>query len=103
MKESDGSDESKMDRMILLLEMLGNRLDKIKTERSVGYPVPPPPARKGSVLAGPSNQGQGLTMSSLDAKPMQHHESGMMISFVHAMQQNALDGLNRVRFRQQGI
>ena len=98
MEESDGSDESKMVRMMLLLETLGNRLDKIENERSVGSPVPPPPARTGSVFAGPRKQGKVLTMSSLDAKPMQHRDSGMKRSFVHAMQKNALDGHNRVRF-----
>ncbi|CCI10740.1 unnamed protein product [Albugo candida] len=98
MEESDGSDESKMDRMMLLLEKLGIRLDKIETERSVGSPVPVPPMRAESLFAGPRNQGHGLTMSSPDAKPMQHRGSGMVRSFVHAMQHNAIDGLKRVRF-----
>ena len=83
---------------MMLLETLGNPLDKIETERSVGSPVPAPPAQAESLFAGPHNQGQDLTMSSLDAKPMQHRGSGMRKSFVHAMQHNALDGLNRVRF-----
>ncbi|CCI10095.1 unnamed protein product [Albugo candida] len=60
MEESDGSDESKMDRMMMLLMTLGNRLDKIETERSVGSPVSAPPARAESLFAGPRNQGQAI-------------------------------------------
>lgn len=87
---------------MLLLKILGNRLDKIEkieTARSVGSPVPPPPAQTESVFTGPNNQVvQGLTMSSLDAKPIQHREGGMRRSLVHGMQRDALDGLKYARF-----
>nr|CCA18060.1 AlNc14C44G3619 [Albugo laibachii Nc14] len=63
-EESDGADESKMDQMTMLLEMLENRLDKIETERSVGSPIPEPPAQGESVFTGENEQGQGLIMTS---------------------------------------
>nr|CCA26923.1 conserved hypothetical protein [Albugo laibachii Nc14] len=37
-------------------------------------------------------------MSSLDARPVQHQVNGMRRSFVHAMQNDALDGINHIKF-----
>nr|CCA27391.1 AlNc14C521G12036 [Albugo laibachii Nc14] len=97
-EESDRADESKMDRMMMLLEMLGNRVDKIETERSAGSPTAEPPVQVESVFTGHINQGQGLTMPSLAARPVQHQGSGIRRSFFHAMQNDVLDGLNHIKF-----
>ena len=51
-----------------------------------------------SVFGGWINEVQGLTMSSLDARPMQQRGNRMRQSFVQAMQNVALEGHNRVRF-----
>lgn len=66
MKESDEADESKLDRMMELVKTLGIRLDNIKIGWSVCSLIPVSPSRNESVFAGPNNEGQGLTMSSMD-------------------------------------
>ena len=60
MDESDGSDEQEIDRMMMLLETFGNRLDKIETEQSISSPVPAPPTRTESIFAGPSKPRKGF-------------------------------------------
>nr|CCA17849.1 polyprotein putative [Albugo laibachii Nc14] len=74
--------------------MLGNRVDKIETERSVGSPTPEPPTQDETIFTGQINRGNGLKMSSLAARPVQDQGRGMRRSCVHAMQNDALDGLN---------
>lgn len=66
MKESDGADEFKLDRTMELVNILGIRLDNIKTGWSVCSLIPVSPSRNECVFAEPNNEGQGLTMSSMD-------------------------------------
>lgn len=94
MRQSDGPDESKMNRMMILLETLGNRLGNIETQRS-GAPRTRRTHSNGEGIAGTSNHGQGLTMSALDTKPMQHREAGIGEALTMTRNINVLDGLNR--------
>lgn len=73
MEKFDRPDESNMDRMMLMLETLENRLGKVETEQSVGFFVPAPPLWTESV---------SICWATKDS--------------FHAMKHNALYGLTRV-------